>query len=310
MIEELLQEQLGEDTLLGSALAQYGGEPAIFCQKAPTDDDPNWQGMSFPRIHYNLDFSFDPERKQAGTLTIDIWACSLNPSPDGRNLDRVLANHVEELVSAVFYTPKEGIPLCAIWRDSVAFLGKATDTNRENSPVETFGISVTFDLIAFPPQDSFSPDPILGLATWAKARFPLCKVIGFDEIPPIWRPSDLEPALYWRMAGADIRRELFACTWYLGEFFAHISCDSVETRNHFARAICEEIRGGFDLVLEDGSFLRMEKSLYRHDGNPLSQGQVALWGEFGVLAPRVPQTTQGKPLHHVNFTIGGCENAR
>ncbi len=305
MIEELLQKQLGEDSLLGNALAQYGGEPAIFCQKAPTDDDPNWHGMSFPRLHYNLDFSFDSERKQAGTLTVDVWACSLNTSPDGRNLDRVLAEQIEKVISGVFYSPLGAMTLCAVWRDSVAFLGKATDTNRENSPVETFGVAVTFDLIAFPQQETFSPDPVMALSVWAKETFPQSKIIGLDEIPEIWRPSDLEPAIYWRMAGADTTREIFAATWYMGQFYGHISCHSQEMRNHLARAILEEIRSGYDLKLDNGSFLRIEKSQFRHDGNPLSEGQIALWGEFGVMSQRYRDTMGGNPLQHAHFKNGG-----
>ncbi|MFI3253517.1 MAG: hypothetical protein R3Y63_04145 [Eubacteriales bacterium] len=298
MIEELLVRQMVEDGYLSSVLAQYGGEPAVFYQKAPMDEDVNWSGSSFPRLQFNLDFSFDPERKQAGTLTVDIWACTVNETEDGGNLDRAIAQRLEEIISGVFYTPKTGNTLCAVWENSVAYMRKAADLNSEISPVETYGIAVTFDLIAFPTQDSFQPDPISALQSFAKEVFPSWKVIGLEELPEIWKPRDSEPALYWRMAGAEMTREIFSCTWYLGQFFGHISCETVEARNRCARGILEVLRGRQDLLLEDGSFLRLTKSKFHHDGNPLSQGQIALWGEFGVLASRYVDLCEDEILNH------------
>lgn len=298
MIADLLYQQMVEDELLSASLAKYGGEAAIFFQKAPTDEDPNWEGSSFPRLHYNLDFSFDPERKQAGTLTVDVWVCSRNTPIEGKSPEKALGEQVESLISGMFYSPEEGTILCALWRDTVAFFGKATDTNQETSPVETFGLSITFDMIDFPQQETFSPDPVLALQAWAKKKYPQLKVIGADPLPSLWRPTEETPALYWRMSGADMTREIFACTWYMGQFYGHLSCVSQQERNRWARAISEEIRGSMDLILDDGSFLRLEKSQYRHDGNPLSEGQISLWGEFGVLSSRYHKTEQCHRLNH------------
>lgn len=297
MLEELLLKQMLEDPVISASLAQYQGQAAIFYQKAPMDEDPNWEGMSFPRLHYNLDFSFDPERNQAGTLTIDVWACSLNPPIHGRSPETAIGKSLEQSISGMFYSPVGEIPLCAIWKESVAFLGKATDNNNETSPIETFGLSVTFDLLSFPPQETFSADPIAGLNAWIKKQYP--QILLVEELPERFRPTDQEPVVYWRMLGADMCRELFACTWYLGQFYGHISCGSVQERNRWARAISEEVRGIQDLVLDDGSFLRIEKSLFRHDGNPLSEGQVALWGEFGVLSNRYREQSQVPRLNHI-----------
>lgn len=305
MIEELLHRQLCEDEVLSGVLARYGGEPGVFYQKAPMDLDPAWEGMSFPRVSYNLDFSYDAERKQAGTLSLDVWLCALNVSGDGRNLERVLAERLEQLISGVFYSPLGESSLCAVWRDTVAFVGQATAIRREASPVETYGLSLCFDLLAFPCQESMEPDPVSALNHWAKERFPQCRVLGLDDLPEVWRPSDWEPALYWRMAGADVLREMYACTWYLGQFCGHLSCGTVSERNRFARALLEALRGGVDLQMGDGSPLRVEKSLYRHDGNPLSEGQIALWGEFGVLSSRYTELSGGNLLQEA--TVDGFE---
>ncbi len=298
MIEGLLVKQMAEDEYLSTVLARYGGEPAVFYQKAPMDEDRDWDGCSFPRLQFNLDFSADTERKTSGTLTVDIWASTVNDTEEESNLDRAIAQRLEELISGVFYTPKGGGTLCAVWENSVAYMRKAADLNREISPVETYGIAVTFDLIAFPQQDSFQPDPNSALQGFVKEAFPTVKVIGLEELPEIWKPCDSEPALYWRMAGAEVTREIFACTWYMGQFFGHISCETLEERNGWARAILEAVRGRQDLVLGDGSFLRLTKSKFQHDGNPLSQGQIALSGEFGVLASRYKGMSGDEILNH------------
>lgn len=301
MIEELLHQQLSQDMVLRELLCLYQGKSAIFYQKAPSDEDTGWNDISFPRLGYNLDFSYDPQRKHAGTLTIDVWACALNSGLDQRSPDMVIAEHLENQISSVFYTPKGQQSICTIWRDSVAFLGKTSDLNRETSPVETFGITLTFDLIAFPQQETFTPDPIKGLSHWSKSAFPQAKIIGLDPLPSVWRPTDQTPAFYWRMEGAEVSRELFACTWYVGQFYGHISCQSIPERNRWARAIIEQLHTESNLILEDESFFRIEKSLYHHDGAPLSEGQLAVWGEFGVLSQRY-RDTQSEPLNHGHFT--------
>ncbi|MFI3254455.1 MAG: hypothetical protein R3Y63_09000 [Eubacteriales bacterium] len=296
MIESLLLKQMTEDSLLSATLTKYGGEPSVFYQTAPPDEDSNWDEMCFPRLQFNLDFSYDPERNRAGVLTVDVFTCALNQSADGRNPDRILSERLEEIISGMFYTPKGGQTFSAVWQNSEAYVFK------DESEVETFGITVTFDLIAFPKQETFSPDPIVGLQSWAKENFPSVKVIGLEDLPELWRPSDEEPALYWRMTGAEATREMFACTWYMGEFYGHISCDSLEERNRWARAISEGISGGYSLKLDDGSFLRIEKNLFRHDGNPLSEGQIALSGEFGVLSQRYTGVSSDIPLNNGHFT--------
>lgn len=299
-MEELLQRQMTQDVVLSSLLTQYSGQPAIFYQKAPMDEDRGWEELQYPRLHYNLDFSYDAERKQAGTLTVDVWACSLNETADGRSPDRVLSQQVEQLISGVFYRPQGGTPLCAIWRESLAFLGSSMATYLDSPTVETFGISVTFDLLAYPKQETFSPDPILGLNRWVKTGFPTVKLV--EELPEIFRPTDKEPVIYWRFGGADRVRESFACTWYLGQFHGHISCESLEERNRWARAILEGLHLGNDFVLEDGSFFRVENSMFRHDTAPLSEGQVTIGGEFGVLSQKYQDLTRGFPLNHGHFT--------
>lgn len=307
MIEALLQRQLSEDKDLGEMLASYGGESAVFYQKAPMDVDPMWDGLSFPRVHYNLDFTYDPERKVSGVLSVDLWACSLNHWGDGRSVDRVIAERLEELISGVFYSGEGACTYCAIWRDSVSFVGQATSLRREASPVETFGITVTFDLIAFPVQAYDAPDPVWGLNLWVKENFPEVMVLGLEEIPEIWHPTAGVPLLYWRMTGTEVQREVYSCVWYLGEFYGHLYCDTEEKRNALTRRIVEGVKGGYDLPLEDGSYLRVEKVSYGFDGNPLTEGQIALLGEFGQLSKRYVDGSGGAVLREAMMRGKGGE---
>ena len=69
----LIQKQLKGDTQMAGMLAAYNGEPAIFYQKAPSDSRPGWQNPRYPRVDFNVDMRQDPERRTAGTLTVNIW---------------------------------------------------------------------------------------------------------------------------------------------------------------------------------------------------------------------------------------------
>ncbi len=302
MLEELLYQHMVEHPALTSLLCSYQNAPAIFYQKSPRDEDLGWDGLCFPRLGYNLDFSFDPERKQGGTLSIDVWVCSLNLDSQGRNPEIIIGNQLISLISGTFYTPSDAIPIWVVWRDTAAFWGHASALNREASPVETFGLTLTFDLIALPKQESFAPDPVSALMHWSKQTFPESTILGLDPLPPIWRPSDDNPTLYWRSRKAEPIRELFACTWYLGELECHIACDTIPQRNEYGRAIAQALHSGTDFPLDDGSFMRVDRSIHRKDANPISEGQVTLWGEYGVLSKRYAET-HTTPLTHGFFRL-------
>ena len=261
-------------------MTEYKGKPAFFFQKAPQDTDPGWRKPCFPRIDYNIDMRYDPERKSSGLMVVNIWATSESVA-----MPEDIEKRVIELIDGTFYTPQGQPTVCALWNLSEAFNFEMPSTQGGNTSPEVFGISVTFDLLSFPEQLTTDPDPILGLNAWTKANFPDVTVIGYGEIPPLWKPTDKNPALYWRFeSAASSDRQSFAVNWYTGEFAAHLIAVSVPERNRWTKALIELIQLWGEVVLLDGSPMLAKQIKIRHAADPLREGQLVLSGQYGVLA--------------------------
>jgi len=101
MLDGLLTEQIRKDEQMAGMLARYRGIPAFFFQKAPQDTDPLWQKPAFPRVDYNIDMRYDPERKAAGVLAVNAWASS-----ESRFMPEDIEKRFIELVDGTFYNVK------------------------------------------------------------------------------------------------------------------------------------------------------------------------------------------------------------
>ena len=192
-----------------------------------------------------------------------------------------------ELISGTFYTGQEATTICAVWNRSDAFTQESTANAGSNTTPEVFGVSLTFDLMEFPAQITSSPDPVLGLNLWTKAQFPGVAVIAHDVMPPIWKPTDETPAVYWRFEGTEVdNRQSHSVNWYNGRFAAHIMAESVPARNQWTRNLVEKIQYSGEIVLVDGSPMFATQIAVRHSADPLREGQLMLNGLYGVLTRR------------------------
>lgn len=306
MIERLLLEQIKSDVLISGLLTTYNGETAIFYQNAPKDTDPLWGGSCFPRVDFLIDPSRDPERKNSGSLLVNVWVSSQDLSPTGGNLETEIAELLKDSISGAFYSPENGAVIGVEWTQDSAFLGKAVEKNVDASVVETYGISLMFDLIDFPKQKTTDPDPIEGCNAFIKKNFPDMVVIGEDELPPILKPTDENPALYWRFRGyeGDVRRT-YSVNWYLANLALHVFTKSIEARNTWLKAAQELMNLQGEILLLDSSPMFIHKLLVFHEGDPLREGQLYLNGEFGVLVSQRKETAQN-PLNKV-ITKKGVE---
>ncbi len=301
-LRRLIHEQLSSDAQLGGMLAPYKDRPAIFYQKAPSDSRSGWKHPRYPRIDYNVDMRHDPERKTAGTMTFNIWCSSECPEIGNQDPDKAIENRLIELISGTFYTGSDRATVCAEWERSDEFIYDEGRKNQQNASMpEIYGLSVTFELMEFPEQINTSPDPVQGLNQWTKRNFPKMTAIAYDEMPPIWKPTDENPAIYWRFEGTAVtNRQSYAVTWYTGMFYAHILANSVMERNRWIKAINEKAQVDGEIILLDGSPMLISRIAIRPGADSLRDGQLELTGQYGVLSQHQKESAQLK-LNNITF---------
>lgn len=294
-LRRLVLDQLLGDAQLGGMLAAYKGQPAVFYQKSPSDSRPGWGEPRYPRVDFNVDMRHDPERKTAGTMTFNIWCSTECPDLGGRDPDRAIEERLLDMISGTFYTGQDRATVCAEWERSDEF---DYEGNQQNASMpEIYGLTVTFELMEFPEQITTSPDPIQGLNAWTKKHFKMT-AIAHDEMPPIWKPTDENPAIYWRFEGAESTdQQSYSVTWYNGTFSAHILAESVRERNRWMKAIMERVQIDGEIILPDDSPMFIKRIAVRHGADPLREGQLGLTGRYGVLAQPVKEPAQIKLLH-------------
>jgi hypothetical protein len=280
-------------------LTRYNGNPAFFYQKAPMDTDPRWEKPCFPRVDYTIDMTYDPERKAAGVMALHVWS-----SAECMAMPEDIEKRLVELINGTFYTPSGQSTVCALWQRSEQFeLSRSAGqiTHGESSP-EVFGVTVLFDLLLFPEQFTTDPDPIQGLNYFTKAMFPAMTIIAYDEIPPIWRPSDENPAIYWRFEGTSSTiKQSYAVNWYDGVFAAHVIAETITERNRWTKALIEQIQIYGEVMLIDESPMFAKQIKIRHNADPLREGQLFLVGMYGVLT--IPRKIPAQPpLNKVAMT--------
>lgn len=295
-IRRLVEGQVSADTQLGGMLAVFDGQPAFFYQKAPHDDTPGWGTPKYPRLDFNVDMRHDPERKTEGTMTFNIVCSRECLDIGGQDPDRAIEARLMELVSGTFYTGSDRATVCAEWeRSDEFFIG---GSQGQDTLPEIYGLTVTFELMEFPEQITIDPDPVQGLNEWTKRHFGKMTAIGYDEMPPIWKPTDENPAIYWRFEGtASTNRQSYAVTWFTGTFAAHVLAESVTERNKWTKAIIQRAQVDGEIILPDTSPMFINRITIRHNADPLREGQLGLTGQYGVLAQPPKEPAQIKLIH-------------
>ena len=297
-IRRLIHEQVSADSQIAGMLASYRGTPAFFYQKSPSDSRSGWGDIRYPRVDFNLDTRQDPERRTAGTLSINIWCTTDCPAMGNLDPDRAIEQRLLDLISGTFYTAPDRTAICAEWERTDEFAYEGGSNTQDNTSPEIYGLTMLFELMEFPEQISVTPDPIQGLNAWTKQYFPRMTAVSYDAMLPVWKPTDENPAIYWRFeSAASIDRQSYAVTWYDGQFAAHVIADSVTERNRWLKAILERAQLEGEIVLSDGSPMFLKKLEVRHGADPLREGQLILIGQYGVLAQHRKESAQIRLLH-------------
>lgn len=277
MIEEVIYTHMqdnGND--LGPFLATYANKMAIFNQEAPKDTDSAWnQGSQYGRIVFLVDMREDVERKVSGTLTIDI-ECE-----DGKQVPEEIAPIVLSLIDGYFFTDSE-LTMAARWNQSNYF----TDPTKK-----VIGVTMTFDILAFPLQTTTDPDPILACNTWLAAVYPEAKIIGTDTLEAIWKPTDEAPALYSRLVklvtSSKIRSNANV-DWFDAEIRVHALAPTLNIREAICKTIVETLTRLTRIMMSDKSPMQVWTVTATMSADQLRTGQITINATYGVLPPTIP----------------------
>lgn len=314
-MEQRITELVLNDPEMKELLTSYGGQPAFFYQKAPLDHDPHWNLPCFPRVDFDIAWNYDATGEQAGVLNLHISVCNSSVA----DVEKRIENRFLELFHGTFFSPKQEVGVVTyslLWESSSYFSVKGSDQNAELSPVEVYGIEMKFQVLGFPPQGMLGvaqilktegtgcgdfedlSDPVLGFYRWLEQEFPKVRLISYHSLPPVWKPSYQEPALYCGF-DSDLcpQRQSYSVNWYTGQLSLHLFASCVPERTLWAKGIMSRLKLQGEFLLPDGSPFFVEDVSLVPKHHPFQMGQVMIQGTYGEwVAPR--KQAPCSPLRH------------
>lgn len=273
MIEQALYEHLIAQSDLAQYLTTYAGQPAIFNQEAPSDVDKRWAaGSQYGRIVFAVDLQGDPERTMGGTLAVDIM-CQDSATPP-----EVVEPILRPLIHGWFFSTGT-FTVAAQWKNS-AYFTEPTD--------HVIGVTVQFDLLAFPVMTTGTPDAIARINEWTGAIDGL-HVINYDALPATaWKPTDGESAVYWRLV--NTRRcnwipSTFQTVWKTATLRCHIFSEDHATADTVADTLAIKLDTVKRLMKagESPIMVNMGSDPIDSGANPLRTGQLTVEATYGVI---------------------------
>lgn len=282
-VETLILEALQEDEAITAFLAKHNGQSAVFYQMAPPDTDQGWDRIQYPRVDFTLDWTYSPERQADGACQINVWC--LNNGTTAAPED--VGDAVRECLRDLFLTDEDGEVYALEWQRTDAFEAGGQD----GEPL-TVGVTLSFDILAFPVQITQEPDPVAGLLDYLKLLAPQAIVVGLDEIPRLFRPTEEQPVFYARLSGdGSAMRNSWAVAWMDVTLPVHIFAPEANQRMVLSRSICNAISLQGECRLRDGSPMLIRRIALSASANPLRQGQLTITGRYGVpwTPPVVPK---------------------
>ena len=290
-LEDLIYSRLTKSADLQRALAVYGEAPAVFYITAPDDKASGWnERKQYPRIDYVVDLQRNPERKTSGVLTLNIICAEDGMPPEE------LEPTVRTLLCGVFLQPDNAPPFALAWARSDPF-----DQRTENDGLLS-GITVSFDVFAFPTQTTSDPDPILAMNHYIEQNVPEALVIGGSKaIEGEIIPTAESPAFYFRLEGMNLQRETNTVAWMDTGIACHIFANGEEVA--WLKAIVDALALAGEVIMLDDSPMFMKNLKADSTLDALSIGQLHITAHFGILR----RPSYQHPLLHANreITKGG-----
>lgn len=272
-LEELIYTRICGAEYGSPGLASFDGKPAIFFGPCPEDSDRGWgDRRQYPRISYGLDLRGDPERQTTGTLYVDVWSTEDGPAPE--DIEPIL----RRVLCGVIMAPEDDAPCSFSWNASQAF-----QSNLQTKTDKVIGVTVTFDMYAFPEQITSDPDPVLAMMKYIRDNYPEITVIGRGILPDFTEPTEQHPAVYFRLDSYQLGRETYTVAWLEGTVVGHLFAAGASSRQKWIRAIVDDLARRGEVIMLDTSPMFLRRISADNALDPLAAGQIRLGATWGIL---------------------------
>jgi len=273
-LEDLIYNRLLASEDLTDKLAKFDNLPAIFYQAAPGDQNEGWKGKKqYPRIDFVVDMQANPERQSSGLMTLNIWCNEAGDPPED------IEPEVRAALCDVFMQPAEQPPYCLAWVRSDSF--ELSANTIKGSHVN--GITILFDVLAFPCQETIDPDPIMAMNEFIKEWEPAAVLIGRDKIPDYFTAGKYAPAFYFRLATLELAQETNTVAWMNGSIAGHIFAPTAETRLQWLKYLVDTLASQGEVTMLDTSPMFIRSIKADSAANYLIIGQLRINVRFGIL---------------------------
>lgn len=289
MIEDLIYSTILEIPEIKSNIVKYSGSPAVFYQQIPNDMDKGWKSSSmFPRISYNVNWSYNPERKTDGSMDIDIY-CTNENNVSPEDLSISVVNGLTEL----FLTDESGT-YCLVWDRSDSF-------EVEGGEPLISGVTASFDIVSFPNQEGISPCPIWSVNKFIKDTQPNCVLVGHDSISANLRATSKNPVVYVRKNNSRNISTSYAMAWMNADINISIISSDLEETRKWVSAVLQNFYVERETLMENGSPFLINDISESVSNDPLKTGQIVLSGQYGIMR----KEKEGIKLNHAIFSREG-----
>lgn len=277
----LIYKTLTQNSELTEKLSQFKNKPAVFENFAPHEKNRRWSTTEkHPRIEYTVAFNSDTQRKIAGTL--QVHATTTMESEDGA-----------EIFDEIIKTLLDGIFVEATDHGTVAVKWSRSDGYTTQDELFT-GVTVTFELLAFPKQISVSDteteaDPIFSLVQLTKSIIGEENAFYIDggEQEETWMPTSDKPAIYWRTTSNNVFQITSGVVWFNQECVCHVITQNPSDRLIYIRKITEGLAiAGEVTMVDEIPFIFIGSIRADSNADPITAGQINITGRYGVLRPR------------------------
>lgn len=273
-LEDLIYNRLIASQDLTDKLAKFNKLPAIFYQAAPGDQEEGWKGKKqYPRIDFVVDMQANPERQSSGLMTLNIWCDEAGTPPEE------IEPEVRAVLCDVFMQPAEQPPYCLAWVRSDSF--EVSSNTLKGSHVN--GITILFDVLAFPCQETTDPDPIMAMNEFIKEWEPAAILIGRDKIQDYFTAANDRPAFYFRLATLETAEETNTVVWMHGSIAGHIFAPTAEARLQWLKYLVDTLAYHGEVTMLDTSPMFIRSIKADSAANYLITGQLRINVRFGIL---------------------------
>ncbi|MCI8342563.1 MAG: hypothetical protein HFE62_05055 [Firmicutes bacterium] len=278
MIEELFCEALKNIECAKENMAVYDGEAAVFFRQAPDSADVKWEnGSAFPRIVFDVKWTYDNEMKSDGIVTVDVSGLNENISALGQIADSVISE-----MQCVFITDESGT-YCFVWN------GKCDFGTKELEP-SVIGKTFAFHVFRFLKQESKLSNPVWSVNDFIKKRHENCVVIGHDTLPKFLRVDAENPTVYVRMTETKNIKTNQAMAWFQTDMGISVLPPNFEKSQKLASEILLDLSIEQETVMQNGSPYLITGVAQTLANDPLKTGQITLSGQHGTMQKQSGKT--------------------